>query len=279
MKRSTLLLITGFALGFGVGSLVWQKQIGNRLREENARLREQANDAEKLRAENAKLAGERVDPAELNRLRDGQTELLRLRGQVSQLRQRMNEAQAATNHAALATQQAATDEATQSPVETYTAKATARVGWQQTVVTGGWKLPSGKRGLVLLQPVADSAAPNAVLVRAQILELPENKMSELKYMKAGEKETIEFDVLTPEQARTFVSNLRETEGASFLSSPSVTTISGRQAQVAVVEMFTGPSGEQFSTGPMVDITPTISPDNLSVELAIDARLNLRKPGR
>jgi len=278
MRRSSLLLITGFALGFGLGFLVWQKQIGSR-REENARLRDQVKDAEALRAENAKLTSERVDPAELNRLRDGQTELLRLRGQVSQLRQRLTETQAATNRTVTAKQPSPADETTQSPVETYTAKATMKIGWQQTMVTGGWKLPSGNRGLVLLQPLADETNPNAVHVRAQILELPESLMTGLGNLDASGKDSRGYDVLTTAEARALLDKIKNTEGASIMASPSVITASGQQAQVAVVDTFTGPNGENYSVGPVVDITPTIAPGNQLVELAVEARLNLRKGPR
>ena len=276
MRRSSLLLITGFAIGFGLGFFVWQKQIGNRLREENARLRDQVKDVEALRAENVKLASERVDPAELNRLRDGQTELLRLRGQVSQLRQRLNDAQAATNRAVTAKQPTTSDETTQLPIETYTAKATLKVGWQRTMITGGWKLPSGNRGLVMLQPLADEANPNAVHVRAQIVELPESLMAGLGNLDANGTDARGYDVLTSAQARELLGKIRNTEGASIIASPSVITASGQQAQVQLVESFTGPNGEKYWVGPVVDITPTISPDNQSVELAVEAKLNVRK---
>ena len=281
MRRSTLLLIAGFALGFGLGFFVWQKQVGNQLREENARLRDQVKNAEALRAENAKLTSERIDPAELNRLRDGQTELLRLRGQVSQLRQQVNVAQAGAPRAqAVApTSPPTTDESAHSPVETYTAKATATVGWRQIVATGGWKLPSGNRGVVLLQPMADDSNPGTVLVRAQILEIPESLMTGLDALKAGDKESTGYSVLAPEQARTLMAGVKQTEGASVVATPSVTTASGGQAQISVTEQFTGPNGESLSTGPVLDVTPTIAADGQSVQLNFDARYSKRKPGK
>jgi type II secretory pathway component GspD/PulD (secretin) len=127
-----------------------------------------------------------------------------------------------------------------------------------------------------LQPTADST-PNAVLVRAQILEIPENLMPRLDGLNAGEKESSGFGVLSAEQTRALLARVNQTDGATVIAAPQVTTLSGRQAQVQVIEMFNGHNGQSYFTGPIVDVTPTISPDNQAVELTVDARLNVRKP--
>ena len=237
---------------------------------------DQVKDAEAMRAENTKLAGERVDPAELSRLRDGQTELLRLRGQVSQLRQRLNEAaKGIPNRNDTTTDSTTNDLSPQSLVDTYTSKAVAKVAWQQTAVTGGWKLPSGNRGFVLLQPMPDSNS-GAVVVRAQILEIPENLMPTLSDLKAEERESNGFGVLSNEQTRSLLASVGKTDGATILAAPQVTTLSGRQAQIQVIEMFNGQNGQSYFTGPIVEVTPTISPDNQTVEIAVETKLNVRK---
>jgi len=81
-----MLLAISFLAGFGGGVLVWQQFVTSRLAVENQQLREEANKVAGLSEENARFASKRIDPEELKWLRDGQAELLRLRGQVSQLR-------------------------------------------------------------------------------------------------------------------------------------------------------------------------------------------------
>jgi hypothetical protein len=273
MRKSTLLLATGFVLGFGLGFFVWQNHIGNRLREENARLLAQSKDAESLRDANAKLTSERVDPDELKRLRDTQTELLRLRGQVVQLRQRISEtpSTAISQSQSLAT---TNQDLEASPVETYAATASAKLEWNSALVTGGWKLPSGKRALVFLQPTPE-ATPNTVNVRARIVEVPDETVRSLPFLE-GEREANGNGMVPAAAAAVMFADFEKKEGTSVISSPSVTTLSGRQAQIAVTESFTGPDGKNYSTGPVIDLIPTISPDGQSVALSVELKLNVRR---
>jgi type II secretory pathway component GspD/PulD (secretin) len=280
MRRSTLLLITGFVLGFGLGFFVWQKQIGNRLREENARLRALAHDAEKLRTENTKLTRERVEPAELNRLRDGQTELLRLRGQVSQLRQRVNEAQAAASRTNTTRQSDATNESAEPPVETYTAKATAVLGKGQSLVTGGWKTESGNRIFVVTLPTP-AEGDNTVLVRSQIVELPEQLVTQLRLdgLKSESAAANANGIFSAEETARLFANLKSQEGVNILSAPQVLTASGMQAQISVTDVREQPNGQKYTTGPIINVTPTVSANKQQVELVLDAQVNLPKGPR
>ena len=55
----------------------------------------------------------------------------------------------------------------------------------------------------------------------------------------------------------------------------MTTLSGRQAQVAVLNRKTvAGSDEPVEVGPRIDLIPTISADGASVHTVIQARLNL-----
>ncbi len=72
----------------GLGTpLALQRQANDRLRAENAALREQAGLAAQLSDENERLAILKVTAEELERLRGEHLELLRLRGEVGRLRQ------------------------------------------------------------------------------------------------------------------------------------------------------------------------------------------------
>jgi hypothetical protein len=54
---------------------------------------------------------------------------------------------------------------------------------------------------------------------------------------------------------------------------SITTLSGRYAKVRTVDMHQTPPGEKYSTGPVIDIIPTIAADGQSVQLLISAHLD------
>jgi len=271
--KPTMLLLGGLTLGLLLGFLIWETSRGGPLRVENLRLIEQAKTADALRAENARLTGERADPDELKKLRDGQTELLRLRGQVSQLRREAQAAHATTRPIAEAVPTNAVPD--ESPVDSFTASVTKTVGWKQALVTGGWRLPSGKRAFVLMQPSADQGE-GTVLLRSQIVEMSDSAVAALGFQAwlTEERASSGGLVLSVEQAGILQANLKQMEGVDIISSPSVTTASGRQAQVSVVDVRTLPSGETYHTGPTVDITPTISADKQNVELVVNAQLNL-----
>lgn len=277
MKSPKVLIAIGFVAGFGVGVFVWQQFVTARLAAENQQLREEVKMVAVLTDENVRLTSERIDPAELKRLRDGQAELLRLRGQVSQLRREAQDAKAAAAKAAqqMAAQTPPTAQPTNDlPVEIFTANATANVGWGMAVVTGGWRLPSGKRGFVLLQP--SDAGDSSVLVNSRIVELPENLLASfgLDALKADGNAGRGNGILSAEQLQDLLKRLEKTEGVEVLMAPRVTTPSGRQAQVQAVDHHALPSGQTYTTGQIIEVTPTIAADKQSVELVVGAQLNL-----
>jgi beta-lactamase regulating signal transducer with metallopeptidase domain len=104
-------------------------------------------------------------------------------------------------------------------------------------------------------------------------------------------------ILTGEQARQVIAALERREGVDILTPQSVTTESGRQAQMQIGEMQTvvtglttssGPSRtnlyttENIPLGPVVDIVPRVSPDG-KIELVVIANvtefLGYDKPDR
>ena len=271
--KPVLLLVIGLVLGLLIGFLIWETSRGGQLRAENMRLAEQAKTAETLRAENARLTGERVDADEVKKLRDGQTELLRLRGQVSQLRREAQTARATAPPLAAAAPTNAVPE--ESPVDSFTATVTQSVGWKQALVTGGWRLPSGKRAFVLMQPSAENG-DGTVMLRSQIVEMSDQAVAAAGFqaVAAEERTSTTSSVLSAEQAGKLLADLKQMEGVDIISSPQVLTASGRQAQVSVTDVRTLPSGQTYHTGPMVEITPTISADKQNVELVVNAQLNL-----
>jgi TolA-binding protein len=77
-----VLLIVGLAAW-----AAWQQQTLNKLREENTALRTQAQEVERLRADNERLGKSQVGAEEMTRIQAERAELLRLRGEIGPLRQ------------------------------------------------------------------------------------------------------------------------------------------------------------------------------------------------
>jgi hypothetical protein len=279
MKSKTLLLVLGFLAGFGVGVFVWQKFVATKLATENQQLRAEAGKVAALSDENARLASERVDPAELKRLREGQAELIRLRGQAGQLRREAQEAKTAAAASARAVAQASAAAPTAQPtnevsVTTYTANAVVRVGWQMAAATGGWQLPSGKRGFVLLMP--SDPGDGSVNIRSLVVQVPENLLASagLDGLKADGNAGKGSGNLTPEQLQVLTSSFRKKEGVEITGGPNISVLSGNQGQITDTVPFTLPSGQTYNTGTAIEVTPTITPDKQGVEIVVGAQVNL-----
>ncbi len=270
MKSKLIFLLVGFLAGLGAGIFIWQNLVTKPVTLENQQLHAEAGKVVALAEENARLVNERVDPAELKRLREGQAELVRLRGQTTQLRREAQEANSAAARAQVAAQAAAAAAATPPPAPTnavpttaYTASATFRVGWRTAAATGGWVLPSGKRGFVILMPA--EAGDGTVSIRSLVFQVPEALLTAagLDGLKAEGNAANGGAALTTEQLQVLTSSYRKKEGVELMSAPQISVASGQSAQVSVAD-----------SGSTIAVTPTIMAENQGVEIAVNAQLNL-----
>ena len=115
MSRTKFFALTAILLGV-VAVSVWQWQAVRALKNENARLKNLAEQVDKLGEENARLQRTQADPGELERLRREQSELLKLRNVVSQLRKQLKEADARRTASVVNTNSATAEQADASPV-------------------------------------------------------------------------------------------------------------------------------------------------------------------
>jgi hypothetical protein len=277
MKKSLLLLASGTAAGFLLGLLVSGAVIA-KLKSENEQLRAAAGQVDSLKAENARLTSEQIDSHDLKRLRDSQAELLRLRGQVNQLRQESQEAKAAAIASARKTSASVSTNipAPESPVNTFTANVKATLSWREMLVTGGWQSESGKRVFAFLLP--EETENNGLRIKSYVAEMPEELVAKfgLDKLNSAEAATTKSGLLSPDQARDLLHAMKEFPGVDILNAPQLETASGRQAQIAATQEFTNPSGQTYQTGPVLDVVPTVQADGKSVELIVSAQLNLAK---
>jgi hypothetical protein len=284
MARHKLLVFALLLLAGAGGGWFWQHQQLARLRADLARLQATAADVDALREELARLRQTQVDPAELERLRQGQTELLRLRGETARLRQQLQEERQARRNVPVRPSDpppVATEE-TPPPVETFKAVVSANVATGQTLVTGGWITPDGKRGLVLVEPSlsVNPGEARQVTLQARLVTLPEELLGQLGLdaQRTGEKETSASTVLNPDQSAALSQRLENTPGVDVLAAPKVSTLDGRQAAVKLINTQT--AGEwPRELGHTIDFVPQVSPDGASVNLTVIAQLRMPAPTR
>ena len=84
-------------------------------------------------------------------------------------------------------------------------------------------------------------------------------------------------ILGPKKMRSLLSKLASSDGIDLLTTPNVTTLSGRQAQIQVVDFIPVVVPESGHTGtvpvgPMLDVLAYVDDDNASIRLKIDALL-------
>ena len=255
-----------------------QYQALRKLNAEGARLRALLADAHvRAEAESAARAQQPTD-AELERLREERSELVRLRGQVAELRRdlkSMQQAMTRANNAAAAK----TNIAAADLVQAFVANVQATVPPQQTLVTGGWKMPGGKHTLFFIEPIVGGVdSPNQISVQTRIVELSEEALSRygLTGLKSDAAETGGQLLLTEAQQRQIFGALEQEEGTDILAAPRLSTLSGRQAQIKVVNSHMTPAGEPFETGPILDLVPTVASDGRSVDMRVSAQVRLRR---
>ena len=213
-RKTFQIVVVLFVLTGVIAIVVWQQQMTRRLEAEQTRLRTTAAELDALREENSRLTQTQIAPGELEKLRKAQSELLRLRDEASRLRQQLKEAQQSKRVVAAnppATAPTPGEEETTAPVENFTATVRASLASRQTLVTGGWTLPGGKRGLVFVQPVFGDSPDLAgqVLVQTRFVELPDEALAGagLEALRASGKETSGNTTLTPEQSAVLLKAL------------------------------------------------------------------------
>ena len=279
MTKLKLLTFAALLLACVAGLLFWQQQNIRQLRADNARLLANAAETDSLREEVLRLRQTQPDATELERLRQAQLELLRLRGEASQLRRQLREAQQArrTPPATVPSPASASTEKTAPPVETFSVTVHASLTSKQTLVTGGWIVPGGKRAVVLIEPTIGTGTDLAgqIAIQARFVELSEEALAKvgLGGLKSDGKESSSQTVLGPEQTALLIASLENTQGVSVLSAPKISTLDGRQAQIKCVNVRTV-AGEATELGPVVDVVPRLSPDGASVDLSVVAQLRL-----
>jgi hypothetical protein len=129
--------------------------------------------------------------------------------------------------------------------------------------------------------------PPQITLASRFIEMPEpvyrNLWAKLSHTN-GSAAGAWTAILTQPQVRELVKGLEAKDGVDLLTAPSVTTLSGRQAQIQVVDLKSIATGltntvtngatnflyktEKLPVGPALDVLPTVSADGHTIRMTV-----------
>lgn len=280
-KRKASLLTAAILGGIGI-PIVLLKIAKDRLTSMSAVLAEQSEKLAALSDENATLTQFAVDPKDLARLQKEHDELMRLGSEVATLRRKELEkpSQPPTANADSADppNPAELSEDLETRVVSFRADFNVDLERGESLTAGGWSVAPGKRGLFVVTPEvvkqADQTQGAQVMIKTKFLEAPEELLVDLglEQLLVNGNESALGHALSAERTRELLSALKDVDGVAVVSSPSVITLDGRQAQVKAQDTRSI-DGEIYEIGPKVDLLPTVSSDATSINLSVVAELS------
>jgi hypothetical protein len=150
------------------------------------------------------------------------------------------------------------------PFQTYSATNHVDLNWGQTLVAGGWKIPSGDRVLLLatLAPLEDASQ---LMLHVKIAEIADENLKALwPDGMAADGNDSKTGILEREQFDPFINKLTQS-GSSRVRDMAMTTMTGRECLIQM--------GDKPEDSGMIGMTAKISADGKTVNLEITSNLN------
>jgi hypothetical protein len=121
----------------------------------------------------------------------------------------------------------------------------------------------------LIRPSQDASGANQVSVATHWFEISDEAAQQLRiahFDTSGNQLTTYADF----SLKQFQDELQKAGGGDFLTSPTMTTLTGRQARISVTESRNTSTGA-VEVGPRIDILPTLTEEG-SMEIGFRAAL-------
>jgi DNA-directed RNA polymerase specialized sigma24 family protein len=245
----------------------------NTLLNDNRSLQQQVQD---LRDARERLARAQADQGELEKLRRNQSELLRLRGEVTALRNGLKATARQASQADRVTPDAGTPADTAPGVTRLQASIRAQVDSGQTLLTGGWVSERGKRIFVLATPRIEGDNTDQVSIKTKVIEATEAALSKvgLDTFKAEGAESSVQHVFAADQMDALFKELQGADGVDFLAESDMLTADGRQVQIRAIDQQ---GGVEQNLGSTIDVVPVISTDKRAIDVTLRAGVNRLTP--
>ncbi len=271
-KHAPWLVILAFAITAIPVLYRWRRL--QDLQQEAGPLRVAATEAERLREQNSLLERRQVELAELSRRGADQSELLRLRGEVNQLRQ-----QVATNVSAPPTEPPRTSAVPAESRGPFTATLNLRVNNGYTLITGGWSVSPGNRAVAFLTPETSPNNPNGnvLVMTARFAIATDNAwaLAGLDDFRAGARQSTLARVLAPDDDAVLQLQL-DAAGIKVQSAGPVTTLSGRPTETRLASpLSAAPDTPGFLAS--ASFAATFNDNRESFDVSVNVRLRPEEP--
>jgi RNA polymerase sigma factor (sigma-70 family) len=257
LQKTIIAVTLTAAIGIAIYQVLETSRLRSQIRELQQTLTNQTQTVESKQLDSSNRLASLQE--ENNRLNRNATELLKLRGEVNRLRRQIPALSAVTPTPLV--EETITNT---PPFQTYSVTNQVDLDWGQTLVAGGWKIPSGDRVLLLatLAPLEDASQ---LMLHVKIAEIAkENLTSVWPDGMATDGNDSKTGILEREQFDPFVKNLTQS-GASRVRDMAMTTMTGRECLIQM-----GDKPEDFG---MIGVMPKISADGKTVNLKITSNLN------
>ena len=241
------------ALGFAI---VEAKKYSSAKSELEALQQTQRELAQSMEAVQTKAAQQVADLKDENtRLNQNASELLKLRGEVTRLRNNPPKVATGTFPGAIPNDSSAVVPA--SGRVTFAGTNQTTVKWGNTVITGGWKLVNGDSVFLMITPT-QILDPNQLSCKLKIIETS---------AIGGDSGGKLLGVLEPNQVDVMLKKINE-QGSATIREMQISTTSGTQAAIK-----TGSSEDDAGS---IELLPVISQDGETVDMKITSVLNYPK---
>ncbi len=268
--------------------IVWQHQTISKLRREVAQLQSQAT---QNTSSQSALTITGPSEKDLERIRTEHAELLRLRGEVTRLKQQSVSSEPEVSEKRPMNADATRPLSTNDFVVSSTNLTIPDLKSSETLVAGGLDLADGKKGYALVTPTFIDAAGNVLPVGT-----PGSQITLETQIVSISPEDLDEDItarlalnrLSATDLRLLLALLNNKQSFDIVTPPNVTTLIGRQAQVSVLDLHTAVDPvivngqtqlqtQNIATGPMIDVLPRLAQDGTSISVTVNAQLTTIKP--
>ena len=266
--KAVTLLGTFLVGGLGV-CLVSQHRSIEQMTTENQELREQVNDL-KAREQSISLSQPTASASEKERLQQEKVELLRLRGEVTLLRQQLNtQKQRSGQQTALETN---ASDIIMDPIpipQNWPKVISTSINSGQTLVTGGWTNDTGNRVFAFSIPQISGVNSDEIELKTCFIELTPSALTNVgldKYFSENKEEQLQ-KILSPNESEAIMNALNQAKGTSILGAPRITTRSGQQCQIQMPDKASAQGNGNISHQ-IIDYIPTINANKNGIDLKV-----------
>ena len=255
--------------------VVIQKNSLDRLRGDLALLKTRSRELEALRTENERLKSREVGPAELERLRKTELDLMRLRnekGGAHPPTQMIKPIKITNVPDSIATNE--------NPYfQTFRATNQARVNEGDTIVAGGWLAANGHRNLIFVTTETLKDYPDQFDIHVRCVATSDSAVATvgLNSIKTDGAESSSQKILTAQEFESVFNNLARDTNTSVFANHRVLTRQDAEISMSDPKMFPG-FAEPVSIGPTIRISPKRAEDGSGFDIGLRMEVNMVRPG-